>query len=323
MGSDFADINNDLNPDLIVLDMLAEDHIRGKQNMATMSTENFNLIVESGYHHQYMSNMLQLNNTDGSFSEIAQLAGIAKTDWSWAPLIADFDNDVYNDLFVTNGIENDLSNQDFRNQMRANIQARKKVSLDDAINMMPSARLSNYIFKNNKHLVFKNQTEDWGLNKKTNSSGAVYADLDNDGDLDLITNHQNEEASIYQNNAAAHYITFVLEGTEKNVLGIGSTISVYAKNLQQSKTLFVSRGYQSSITNRLHYGLGQHDYIDSVTIVWPDQRKQVLTQIKANQTLVLKHTNSRENTASKTTVSSLFEKITPSDLCITYIQREH
>lgn len=121
MGSDFADINNDLQPDLIVLDMMAEDHIRGKENMATMSISNFNQLVDIGYHHQYMSNMLQLNNGNGTFSEIGQLAGIAKTDWSWAPLIADFDNDGFNDVFVTNGIEHDLSNQDFRNQMRNNI----------------------------------------------------------------------------------------------------------------------------------------------------------------------------------------------------------
>ncbi|MFT5750207.1 MAG: hypothetical protein ACI93S_001483, partial [Ancylomarina sp.] len=184
MGSDYADINNDLKPDLIVLDMLAEDHIRSKENMATMSTENFNSLVNAGYHHQYMSNMLQLNNGDGSFSEIAQLAGIAKTDWSWAPLIADFDNDGFNDLFVTNGIEHDLSNQDFRNQMKTNIQNRKKVSLDEAINMMPSQKLSNYIFRNNSDLSFSNKTKEWGLDAKVNSSGAVYSDLDNDGDLD-------------------------------------------------------------------------------------------------------------------------------------------
>ncbi|MBG7631378.1 MAG: VCBS repeat-containing protein, partial [Bacteroidetes bacterium] len=141
MGSDFADINNDLKPDLVVLDMMAEDHIRGKENMATMSADNFWSLVNAGYHHQYMSNMLQLNNGDGTFSEIGQLAGIAKTDWSWAPLIADFDNDGFKDLFVTNGIEHDLSNQDFRNQMKTNISNRKKVSLDEAINMMPSNKL--------------------------------------------------------------------------------------------------------------------------------------------------------------------------------------
>ena len=127
MGSDFADINNDLQPDLIVLDMLAEDHIRGKNNMAAMNTNSFNMMVNSGYHHQYMSNVLQLNNGNGSYSEISQLAGIAKTDWSWAPLIADFDNDGFKDVFVTNGIKNDLSNQDFRDQMRQNIINRKKV----------------------------------------------------------------------------------------------------------------------------------------------------------------------------------------------------
>lgn len=231
MGSDYVDINNDLKPDLVVLDMLAEDHIRSKQNMATMSTTNFNLLVDRGYHHQYMSNMLQLNNGNGTFSEIGQLAGIAKTDWSWAPLLADFNNDGYNDLLVTNGIKNDLSNQDFRNQMKTNIRNRKKVSLDEAINMMPSTKLSNYIFQNNKDLTFKNTSQNWGFDKKINSSGAIYADLDNDGDVDIVLNNQDEEASIYKNNATNNFITFKLEGPNKNINGIGSTVQVFTKNL--------------------------------------------------------------------------------------------
>ena len=133
MGSDFADINNDLSPDLFVVDMLAEDHIRGKENMASMNSNSFNMMVNSGYHHQYMTNVLQVNNKNNTFSDIAQLANISKTDWSWAPLIADFNNDGFNDIFVTNGIENDLSNQDFRNNMKRNIMNRKKVSLEQAI----------------------------------------------------------------------------------------------------------------------------------------------------------------------------------------------
>ena len=323
MGSDYVDINNDLKPDLIVLDMLAEDHIRSKQNMATMSTTNFNLLVDRGYHHQYMSNMLQLNNGNGTFSEIGQLAGIAKTDWSWAPLLADFNNDGYNDLFVTNGIKNDLSNQDFRNQMKTNIRNRKKVSLDEAINMMPSTKLSNYIFQNNKDLTFKNKSQNWGFDKKINSSGAIYADLDNDGDVDIVLNNQDEEASIYKNNATNNFITFKLEGPNKNINGIGSTVQVFTKNLQQSKTLFLSRGYQSSVSNSLHFGLGNLSGIDSISILWPDNKHQIITNLEVNKTVTITYKNANETSNLNSKSNTLFENIEPSSIGINYTQKEN
>ena len=323
MGSDYADINNDLKPDLIVLDMLAEDHIRSKQNMASMSTNNFNLLVDKGYHHQYMSNMLQLNNGNGTFSDIGQLSGIAKTDWSWATLIADFDNDGYNDLFVTNGIENDLSNQDFRNQMKTNIKNRKKVSLEEAINMMPSTKLSNYMFQNKKDLTFKNITQNWGFDKKVNSSGAIYADLDNDGDLDIVLNNQDEKAYVYKNNTTNNFITFKLEGPIKNKNGIGSTIHVYAKKLQQLKTLFLSRGYQSSVTNNLHFGLGTISQIDSVSILWPDNKQQIITNLEANKTVTISYKNANKKLSLKSKSKAFFENITPSTIGINFQQKEN
>ena len=323
MGSDFADINNDLQPDLIVLDMMAEDHIRGKENMATMSISNFNQLVDIGYHHQYMSNMLQLNNGNGTFSEIGQLAGIAKTDWSWAPLIADFDNDGFNDVFVTNGIEHDLSNQDFRNQMRNNIRNRKKVSLEQAINMMPSHKLSNYIFKNKQDLTFENTSKKWGLDAKINSNGAVYADLDNDGDLDLIVNNQAEKASVYRNNSNKSYVTFSLTGPQKNILGIGAVITVFSDGLQQTTQQFVSRGFQSSVSNKLHFGLGENTKIDSVLVDWKNGKSQKITNIKINSNVKIHYKNASKNGLLKNSKNLLFEKINPSEIGINYQQKEN
>jgi enediyne biosynthesis protein E4 len=323
MGSDFADINNDLQPDLIVLDMLAEDHIRSKNNMAAMNTNSFNMMVNSGYHHQYMSNVLQLNNGNGTFSEISQLAGIAKTDWSWSPLIADFDNDGFKDVFVTNGIKNDLSNQDFRDQMRQNIIARKKVSIEEAIAMMPSEKLQNYVYKNNGDLTLKNVSTLWGITQKINSNGAAYADLDNDGDLDLIVNNQSEIASIYKNNSINNYISFTLIGNKRNSNGIGAKVTVYTREKKQQKTNFVSRGYQSSVTNKVHFGLGDEAIIDSVKVVWQNGKEQTITQNKINSLNVLEYDNAKGKYKTKSKNIPLFVAIEPEDIGINYIQREN
>jgi len=323
MGSDFADINNDLLPDLIVLDMMAEDHIRGKENMATMSISNFHKLVDMGYHHQYMSNVLQLNNGNGTYSEISSLAGIAKTDWSWAPLIADFNSDGFNDVFVTNGIQNDLSNQDFRNQMKSNIRNRKKVSLEEAINMMPSNKLSNYIFKNNKDLTFKNTSKKWGLDAKVNSNGAVYADLDNDGDLDLIINNQGEKAAVYKNNSTNNFISIELKGSKNNRFGIGATVTVYANNLKQSKTHFTSRGYQSAVGNKLHFGLDNQPKVDSIVVDWNATTSQKILAIDINKTQTLHYKNAVRKSKKHPLENTLVEKINPTDIGLNYRQKEN
>jgi hypothetical protein len=318
MGSDFADINNDLKPDLIVVDMLSEDRIRGKENMATMNTNSFNMMVNAGYHHQYMSNMLQLNNGNGAFSEIGQLAGISNTDWSWAPLIADFDNDGFNDLFVTNGIKHDLSNQDFREQMRKNIMNRKRVKIEDAIGMMPSEKLQNYFYKNNGDLTFKKVSNLWGITEKINSNGVAYADLDNDGDLDLVINNMSELASIYQNNSKNNYVKITLNGTKNNLNAIGAKVEVYTKENQHQKTVFVSRGYQSSVSHNLIFGLEKTTKIDSLKVIWNDKKEEIITNVTVNTSIALDYKNSSERKKITPKSKSIFEIVNAKEIGIDY-----
>lgn len=324
MGSDYADINNDLKPDLLVLDMLAEDHSRGKENMATMSTSNFNAMVNVGYHHQYMANVLQINNGDGSFSDIGQLAGITKTDWSWAPLIADFDNDGYKDVFITNGIEKDMGNQDFRRNLKELNAQKKAMKLDDVLNMIPADRLPNYIFKNNGDLTFSKKINEWGMDKKVNSNGAAYADFDNDGDLDLVINNENATASIYKNNTANNFISIHLKGPQKNPLGIGSKIKITTDRGSQYQELYLNRGFQSSVTNTINFGLADESVIKNIDVVWPDGSISSLKNVNSNQNLTIDIADaSEENVKMNTLSETAFVTIKNQDLGITYKHQEN
>jgi hypothetical protein len=251
MGVDIADFNNDGFPDIMTLDMLPEDNHRQKSLQLEENYESFALMQTQGLYKQYMRNMLQLNNGDGTFSEIGQLAGVSNTDWSWCPLIADFDNDGYKDIFVSNGYLRDYTNKDFLRYW-GDYKIKKAVAgepflLMDLIKAMPSTLLPNYIFRNNHDLTFTNKQAEWGLSQATISNGAVYADLDNDGDLDLIVNNINQPASIYQNmsreNNHSNYIAIKLKGTGKNTNAIGAKVYVYTPGNMQYQEVNPNRGY--------------------------------------------------------------------------------
>ena len=294
MGSDFADINNDLLPDLLVLEMAAEDHIRSKSNMPSMSTENFQQIVNSGYHHQYMSNTLQLNHTHNHFSEIALLAGVAKTDWSWSPLLADLDNDGLKDIFITNGILKELSNQDYRQKIKKRIQSGVKMTLEEARNMMPSSKLSNYCFQNQGDLQFKKVAQKWGLDAKTQSNGVAYADLDNDGDLDLVINNINDVAQIYKNNDTHHFIQLRLKGNDENPFAIGAKATIKTNKKVQTQSLYQSRGYLSAVQNILNFGIGNESRIHTLKIDWNNGKETILTNIDVNQIIEINPFSARK-----------------------------
>ncbi|SDP70974.1 Repeat domain-containing protein [Mucilaginibacter sp. OK268] len=293
MGVDIADINNDGLPDIMTLDMLPPDNRRQKLLQLQENYESFELMLQQDLYKQYMRNMLQLNNGDGTFSEIGQLAGISNTDWSWCPLMADFDNDGYKDIFISNGYFRDYTNKDFLrywgDYKLKKAMDREPYLLMDLVKAMPSTTLSNYIFQNNHDLTFTEKKQDWGINKPGISSGAVYADLDNDGDLDLITNNINSEASIYQNmtmeTSKKNYVAVSLKQNGPNVNAIGAKVYVYNDKQTQYQEVNPNRGYLSCVSTVLNFGLGDQNKVDSIRVIWPDQTTQLLTDLKADQRL--------------------------------------
>ncbi|MES2457243.1 MAG: VCBS repeat-containing protein [Bacteroidota bacterium] len=314
MGNDVADINNDALPDILTLDMLPEDNHRQKQLFMPDNYEYNNLRIKLGFHQQDMRNMLQVNNGDGTFSEIGQLSGISNTDWSWAPLFADFDNDGWKDLFVSNGYLRDYTDQDFLkfkgDFLRQTDPNTVKANILNLIDNIPSSNVNNYVFQNNKELGFSNKGAAWGINTPSNSNGAAYADLDNDGDLDLIINNINLPAFIYQNKAAergdSQYLRLKLKGNTGNTQGVGAKIWLYSKGAMQYLEQNPSRGYQSSVSPVLHFGLGQTPQVDSLRIVWNSGKQEVLKAVKANQLLTLEEKNATQNYIKPVAKPALF-----------------
>jgi len=292
MGNNISDINNDGLPDIYTLDMLPEDNRRQKLLVSPDNYEKFDLNLKTGFHYQYMRNMLHVNNGNGTFSEIGQLAGISNTDWSWAPLFADFDNDGWKDLFVTNGFVRDFTNLDFTKYMGGFLQNKnlKRQDILHLVQEIPSTEIRNYMYRNVGDLSFKDIGSSWGFDAPSKSNGAAYSDLDNDGDLDLVVNNINQPAFVYQNKAdrkKSHFLKVKLEGLNGNTQGVGAKIYLYQKGTQQYLEQMPAVGYQSSVSPILHFGLGTETSPDSLLIIWPGGRQQLLYNIKADQKLVI------------------------------------
>ncbi len=323
MGTDIGDFNNDGEQDIVELDMAYATHERSKRNMESMSSEKFWGNVSRGNHYQYMLNTLQLNNGNSNFSEIGQLAGISKTDWSWGALFADFDMDGWSDLIITNGIRNDLKDKDFQAKLQRKIE-NQKLRATEVLSFTPSYKVSNYIYQNNGDLTFKDRTSDWGLKKEINSHGVAYADLDNDGDLDLVVNNLDDKASIYRNrtDGSKNYISIELKGNKSNKFAIGTRISVYSEGNKQVKELFLTRGYLSSMEPKLNFGLGTIKKIDRIEIRWPNLRVTVLEDVEVNQNLVLDYSDVSFGSAVDNVDAPFFSEI-QIDRAIDYIHKEN
>ena len=297
MGSDYADVNNDGLFDLVVLDMVPEDHVRAKRLMKPMSRENFWKLVDMGFHYQYMLNVLQLNRGNGDFSEIGQLAGIAKTDWSWAVLLADWDNDGEKDAFITNGIKKDITDNDFYLILKGEKElGHNRLDYNSLMALMPSTRLQNYAFRNSGNLTFENVSDTWNLVDKVNSNGAAYADLDSDGDLELVINNLDSPAIIYRNmtreRTEKHFLTIQLIGSPKNRLGIGSRVRLTAGDRRQVQRFAMGRGYLSSVENKIHFGLGDSQHVDQILVEWPDGRISRLENVNVDRTITIDYKSS-------------------------------
>ena len=303
MGIDIADLNNDGHSEIFITDMLPEPEQRVKSVMEFDNYNVYKLKQSKDFYQQFIQNTLQLNNGNGTFSEVAYYSGVDATDWSWAGLLFDMDNDGLRDIFITNGINHDLTDLDFvdffANEIIQNMALTgRKESIDSIIAKMPIKPQPNYAYRNKGDIRFDNANKDWGFELPSMSNGAAYGDLDNDGDLDLVINNVNATAFIYENQTDIqtdhHYLKLKFKGSEKNPFGIGASIMLYYDDKIVVQEMIPSRGFQSSMEYGMTIGLGTAEQIDSLRVLWPDDRSQKFTGITADQTLVLDYTQADE-----------------------------
>jgi hypothetical protein len=315
MSADLADINNDGHPEIFTTDMIPDEDYRLK---TTGTFDNIDLYLskqKAGLYHQYVRNCLQLNNGDGSFSEVANYSGVYGTDWSWGAVFLDADNDGYNDIFVCNGIARDVGDLDFLDFFSGEVYARmlatgKRAEMDELLQHIPSTPLSNRVFRNKGNLGFEDVSQNWGLSQLSFSNSVSYADLDNDGDLDLVVNNENGPAFVYRNNQREqnqnHFIAFQLTEKNTNFFAIGSKISVYKNGQVFCREVVPVRGFQASVEYRQTIGLGAHTFIDSVVVTWPDRTTTIYKDLEVNKLHHLKHDGPAQPIIKNENVPAIF-----------------
>lgn len=318
MGADLADLNNDGYPEIFSTDMLPEDYKRLKTLIAFETYDVYMLRLKNGYYHQFMRNMLQLNNGDGTYSEVGQLAGVDATDWSWGALIADFNNDRNKEIFVCNGVYKDLIDQDFveyfgsNEQMQAVMEG-KKVDYKHFVNSIPSNKISNFLYEQKGYLNYKNVSDEWGLAEPSFSNGAAYGDLDNDGDLDLVINNVNQELFVYKNRSREltnnSFLSFAFKGKDKNTFALGTGVRAYVGKEIVSYDHMPIRGFQSSMDYKMIIGLGAVQSVDSIEITWPDLTRQILRDVKVNQQLSLDNVDGKNIPRKKEVIKPLLTTV--------------
>ena len=332
MGCDIADYNNDGLPEIAVVDMASIDHFRSKTLMASMDTEGFwYFIKDLGYQYQYMFNTFQLNNGNGTFSNVANLAGVAQSDWSWAALLADFDNDGWKDYFVSTGFRRYARDNDFKNDM-AKIRLANNGSVplsmrQEIYDKMPQIELPNFIYRNNKDLTFKEVTEEWGMGAPSYSNGAAYADLDLDGDLELVVSNIDNHAFIYKNNSTeinkANYLRVHLEAKSPANM-VGAKVTIFYGDKMQYQEHNPIRGYMGCMESVLHFGLGDQQQVDKITVDWLDGSQTTLTNVAANQIVKVSQTKASPKTTPSVAAKELpISEINPAALGIGFSHKEN
>lgn len=316
MGADVADINNDGFMDIVTTDMLPEDEYRVKTLTRFEEYHVENIRFRSNFFYQYPQNALQLNNGDGTFRELSFLSGIAATDWSWGALAFDFENDGYRDIFISNGVYKDISDMDFANfladksRVKNVVQEKGRFDFRDFLPYVPSVELPNYAYVNNRDLTFTNQSYKLGLGEPSFSNGVAYADLDNDGDFDLVVNNINSPSFIYKNETDKktknHFCKINLKGNDLNPFGVGAWLNIYTPNGKQVQQNFPVRSFQSCVDTKLIFGLGDTNKIDSIEIIWPDLTRQVLYNVEPDKEIIVYQKNADKKYISTNKSEVLF-----------------